>query len=400
MKILAVIQRYHPVIGGSENLAKNFLDYMSKNHSVTVYTTNADDIQSFWYKNSTRISDDNDLEYDVVRNDFLVPTEIKYDEIVKEFPFITNYPGPFSPKMWNELVCKKIDFDLIYVTSFPHDHVFPAYVASKKWNIPIIITPLIHQEFPELYLTSTKLTMLNNSDAVFVISESEKNTLIHRGVKENKISIIQPYTNLVFQEKTENGFRKKFSIGDNKIVLFIGSRSFVKGTIHVIEALKKIWKEKSDTVLVLIGPATEEYKEFYSKLPNNIQEKIIDLGIIDEEVKRDVISECDLLVLPSKSESFGLVYLEAWMYEKPVIGCNIPPISNLIDDKKNGLLVEFGNVNQLKDSILYLLNNSTISQEYGRDGKNKALKLNSLENLKSFEEKCLSVKDSFRNKKL
>ena len=55
MKILTVIQRYHPVIGGSENLAKSLMDYMAKNHDVTVYTTSADDIQSFWYTGSKKI---------------------------------------------------------------------------------------------------------------------------------------------------------------------------------------------------------------------------------------------------------------------------------------------------------------------------------------------------------
>jgi len=399
MKVVGVIQRYYPAVGGSENLAKNFLDYMSKNHTVTVYTTNAENIQSFWYNNSKTLSIDSGLNYNVVRNDFLIPTKIKYDQLVKEFPFISSYPGPFSPKMWNDLVFKKFDCDLIYATSFPYDHIFPAYIAAKKWNIPIIITPLIHQEFPELYLTATKLTMLNNADSIFVISDSEKKVLVNKGVNEEKISIIQPFINLVSEEKIKNDFRDKFSIGKNKIVLFVGSKSFVKGIIHLIEALTKVWQKKSDVILVVIGPTTEEFRKFYSKLPESIKKKIIDLGITDEKTKKDAISECDLLALPSKSESFGLVYLEAWMYEKPVIGCNILPISDMIENKKNGLLVEFGNINQLKDSILELLDNPSLSQKYGKDGKNKALKLNSQDNLKSFEEKCLSVVDSFRNKK-
>ena len=390
MNILAVTQRYYPVIGGTENLAKSFLDYLSKNHSITVYTTNAKDIQSFWFKDLDKVSGNVQLDYDVVRYDFLTPTDIKFDEKVRNFPFITSYPGPFSPKMWNDLVVKKIDYDLIFVTSFPHDHVIPAYVASKKWKIPLIIMPLIHQEFPELYLNSIKLTMLNNSQAVFVISESEKKILTKNGIDEGKMTVIHPFVHEVSQSP-KTSFRKKYNIENKKIILFIGSRSFVKGITYLLEVLKQIWKENSDSVLVVVGPSTEKYEEAYSKLPEHIRKRIIDFGIVDEEIKKNVLSECEMLVLPSKSESFGLVFLEAWMHEKPVIGCNLAPVSELVEHKKNGLLVEFGNIEQLKKAILYLLNNPDVSSKFGKNGKNKALKLNSKENLEIFEKKCLSI---------
>ena len=81
MKILCVIQRFDPVIGGTEILAKNFMDFLSKTHEVTVYTTTALDIESFWKKNNknTTISG-NSNNYEIKRCDFLTPTEIKFDD--------------------------------------------------------------------------------------------------------------------------------------------------------------------------------------------------------------------------------------------------------------------------------------------------------------------------------
>jgi len=396
--ILVITQRFFPAIGGAENLAKIFLDHLSINHKITVYTTNAKEIQSFWYEDSEKIKEFEPYEYSIQRCGFLIPTQIKHDKITTDFPFMTNYPGPFSPKMWNDLVLNKIDYDLIYVTSFPHDHIIPAYIAAKKWGIPIIFTPLIHQEFPELYLTSIKLTMLNNSDSIFVISESEKNILIKNGIDKNKIFIIHPFLSNKTNDSKDN-LREKFSLINKKIILFIGSKSFVKGIIHVIESLKLIWKKDDESVLVVLGPSTEEYDKYYSELPHEIRERIIDLGIVDENTKRNALAECDFLVLPSKSESFGLVYIEAWLNCKSVIGCNIPPVSELIEQKKDGLLVEFGNIEQLKDSILYLINNPDIAKKFGVEGKKKADTLNSKNNLKMFEEKCISVVKTFKNKK-
>ena len=394
MNILAVIQRYHPIIGGSENLAKSHLDYLSVNHNVTVFTTTAKEIQSFWYKDSPRLQQNNNLDNNVKQFDFLVPTDIKYEkEQNSNFPFVNSYPGPFSPQLWNELLLKEINYDLIYVTSFPHDHIIPAYIAAKKWNIPIIITPLMHQEFPEMYLTATKLTMLNSSDAIFVLSESEKKILINQGIDNNKISMIKPALDIISDEKHDKDFSTV------KKVVFIGSKSFVKGIIHLIEAMKKVWKNRNDVVLVLIGPDTIEFNEYFKKLPNKIQKKIIDKNITSTKERNNILSSCDMLVLPSKSESFGLVYFEAWLFEKPVIGCNVLPISEIIEDKKNGLLVEFGNVKKLSDAINFLLDNPSICKKYGANGLEKAKPYNSENNLKDFEKKCISIVENFKHKK-
>ncbi|MDH3825593.1 MAG: hypothetical protein OES14_07350, partial [Nitrosopumilus sp.] len=114
MKILCLIQRFFPVIGGSEFLTKTYMDHLSKKHKVTVYTTNAFDIDAFWDKNAKKIKNDNSVNYEIKRFDFLTPSQIVHDDNLENFPIPSNHPGPFSPKLWTELVLKKIDYDLIY----------------------------------------------------------------------------------------------------------------------------------------------------------------------------------------------------------------------------------------------------------------------------------------------
>jgi len=102
-----------------------------------------------------------------------------------------------------------------------------------------------------------------------------------------------------------------------------------------------------------------------------------------------------VLVLPSNSESFGLVYLEAWYHKKPVIGCRIGAVSEVIDDGKNGLLVQFGNAKELAEKILYLLHNPSIAEEFGENGKKKLEAYTPEKSLKAFEEKCEKVISDF-----
>jgi len=192
MRILCVIQRYFPALGGSEILAKKFMDYLSKKHQVTVYTTNVDDISGFWNKESEKVRTPLSENYPVERFDVVTTSELKSDASLRLFPWALNHPGPFIPKLWENIVTKKVDFDLIFVTAFPYDHIIPSYLASKKWKIPLIIAPLIHQELPELFLTSLRLMILKNSNAIIAVTNSEKQCLEKFGVSKDKIFVIPP----------------------------------------------------------------------------------------------------------------------------------------------------------------------------------------------------------------
>jgi glycosyltransferase involved in cell wall biosynthesis len=397
LKILCVVQRYYPVIGGAENLMKSIMDYLSQNHDVTVYTTTAKDIEAFWDPSAETTNEENLFNYTVKRFRITTPTEIKFDDKINSFYIVANHPGPFCPDLWQELVFKKIDFDLIIAASYPYDHIIPAYVASKKWNIPLIIYPMIHQEFVDLFLNSIKLTMLENADAIIVNTLSEKKILVELGVTESKISQNYPITHIIETNHSDpEGFRKKFlSNPHSNMILYAGSKSMVKGIIHLIEAMKKLWLKIPDTYLVMMGPTTKEFDTYFRKLSLKFRSKIIDLGTVDEQTKKDAFAACDVFALPSKSESFGIVYVEAWMFEKPVIGCNIASTSEVIENKKNGLLVDFGNIKQLAGAIEFLIKHPDIRKEYGKAGKKKATNYTDKDNLKSFEEKCVRVVKSY-----
>ena len=158
----------------------------------------------------------------------------------------------------------------------------------------------------------------------------------------------------------------------------------------------ELWKKRQDLVLLQIGPKTKEFEEYYSKLPRKFQKNIIDLDITNDQTKYKAIGSSTIVALPSKSESFGLVYFEAWLSEKPVIGCDIEPVSEIINHKQNGMLVKFGNNEELMNTISYLIDNPDICKQYGASGKEKAKLYTSKDNLKIFEEKCLSVINNFK----
>jgi len=371
MKILCVIQRYYPIIGGAEYHVKQFMDYLSKNHDVTIFTTTADDLKSFWNKDAKKIHQYDSDNYKVKRFDILTPSEVNWDKYAQDFPLALSHPGPFSPKLWEELVINKIDYDLIFASSFPFDHILPAYVASKKWKIPIIIMPLTHSEYPDAFFSATRLSMLYNADGIVVSTNYEKKILETKAIEGNKISVILPPLFIKSNvELNPEKFRKKIGLlPDEKVVLYLGAKGKSKGIFSLIDAMNIVWKSNLQVRLVVAGSASNEFNKYCAKLSKKNKAKILDLGLVSEEDKQNAFCSCDVLVLPSKSESFGLVYLEAWYHQKPVIGCKIGAVLDVIDDGKNGLLVEFGNAKELAEKILYLIQNPSIAKKFGEHGK-------------------------------
>lgn len=391
MKILCVIQRFYPVIGGGEIYTKHLLDYLSKKHKISVFTTNASDIHAFWNKNAEKILEDPINEYPIKRFEILTPSEFPPYDKWRDFPLASNYPGPFSPDLWIELVTEKIDFDLIIGAGYPYDHILPAFFASKKWNIPLILIPFVHSEFPELHLTGFRLNILKNSDAITVLSNSEKKILIENGITSEKIKIITPGVNT--KEISDPIKFKKQNLIDQatKLILFVGLKSKEKGLFTLIEAMKKVWRIEPNTKLILIGPSTPEFINYFSNLNHNFKKKIIDLGIVDETTKNTAMSICDIFTIPSKSESFGMVILEAWYYKKPVISTNISPINEIITNKKNGILVNYNNVDELFESIVLLIKNDKLKVDLGKKGFSELKKYDWNKSNIEFEEICNNI---------
>lgn len=390
MKILFVVQRFPPAVGGTEMLAEKLVEFLSETNEVTVYTTNAIDLDSFWNPHA-KLIETNDLKkkYVIRRYNVLTPSEV--DDDLRKFPFSISMPGPFSPKMWEDIINFGPSFDLIIVSSFPYNHVIPAYHVAQKSKIPIIVMPHIHLQFPEIYLTGLRLALINQSNAIVVNTNAEKNSLIENNIQKERIHIIPPSieSNSWSDIKPIDLCSKIGIKPDSIIILFVGNKTKEKGIMFLIGSLKRLWKKLSNIELVLIGPSTLEYREYIKNQPPNVKDHIHDLGIVTEEEKQSVFKSCDVLALPSQSESFGISYLEAWMCKKPVIACNIDAVKDVITDSNDGILVDFNDKEQLCKALEKLVVDSKLRDNLGMSGFQKIdLKYNQKNNFIKFESLC------------
>ena len=95
--------------------------------------------------------------------------------------------------------------------------------------------------------------------------------------------------------------------------------------------------------------------------------------------------KCSFLVVPSRSEGFGMVAVEGMACSKPVIATKVGGLEEIVIDGYNGLLVEKNNPNDLKEKILELINNEELRKTLGKNGKEFSKKFSWIKCAESFK---------------
>jgi glycosyltransferase involved in cell wall biosynthesis len=99
--------------------------------------------------------------------------------------------------------------------------------------------------------------------------------------------------------------------------------------------------------------------------------RILNLNDLTDEEKQDALAACDVLCVPSKGESFGMVYFEAWAYGKPVVGLDLPVLRETIKANEAGILVR-ERFDELADAVCQLLGDFQLRHEMGKNGRKAA----------------------------
>jgi glycosyltransferase involved in cell wall biosynthesis len=276
--------------------------------------------------------------------------------------------GPYLSDMKKEL--EKEKDGIIHVTAFPFSLMWQVWKVCQELSKPFVCTPLIHFEDPN-HKNSLLWKTLMDASSVIACSNFEKNKMTEFGVHPSKIHLIPMGINLAeWGNPDGERFRRKYRLHGKKMVLFAGTKGYNKGAISLLQAVEEIRHKIKEVMLVSIGLSTEEWYREKNLLS---EDHHLDLGYIAEEEKRDAFDACDLFVMPSRYDSFGIVYLEAWQCGKPVIGAKVGAIPEIIEDGGDGLLVEFGRTDQLASAILHLLNHPDLRKEMGEKGGKKVI---------------------------
>lgn len=157
-----------------------------------------------------------------------------------------------------------------------------------------------------------------------------------------------------------------------KIILFVGVLKLVKGVRYLIEAMTTIKQKEPLARLLIVGDGEE--RRALEKLTDsfNLKDCVSFVGRVPNEAVPQYMATSDVFVLPSLSESFGIVNLEAMASGLPIVATKVAGIPATITNGENGFLVEARNPKEIAQKVLLLLQDEGLRERIGERNRQKA----------------------------
>jgi glycosyltransferase involved in cell wall biosynthesis len=353
MKIALVTHTFFPQsTGGREKYVYYLAKKLSeKNHKVEVFTS----------------SDSLTKSYDEFKNSNLI---VHYFPTFR-FPISMGYYR-INPTMLLKLL--KTDVDVIHAHEYCHFTTYMSVLAARIKKLPFILTEHgypdqigITKNLVRLYNKIILPQIVSKSKRIIAVSNFIKKELISRyNVPSEKISVVYNSIDLEDYKIKDDTFRKKYNLENKKIILAIGRLIKEKGFQNLIKAIPIIKRKVPEAVVVIIGP-NNYYKPELMRL-SKTTENVIFTNTISEDMLKSAISSSDVISIPSLYEPFGIVALEAMAYEKPIVASKVGGLSEVLNES-NSSLVKPGDVKELANEIINLLNNKKLSIKLGEKAK-------------------------------
>ena len=238
--------------------------------------------------------------------------------------------------------------DLIHAhVSYPGGYI--ASVLGREFSIPYVLTEHMSPfPFPSLLRNGRPLPVIDeaftHAKAVISVSPSAAERIASFGYQIPRI-----IPNVV----DERRFHLGASTTSKRIFFTLCGLSDQKGIDHLLEAIA-LWDPPPDQYEFRIGgdgPMRAAYQDMADNL--GIADRVRWLGPVSREAAPQLFRDCHIYIMPSRHESFGVVYAEAIASGKPVIAtrCGGP---EYIVTERNGLLVEIGDIPGLVKAMKYI----------------------------------------------
>ena len=208
--------------------------------------------------------------------------------------------------------------------------------------------------------------LLKSSDRIVTPSEGYKKDVARAFPKlEGKITCIYNGVNLCELQVVTNELCKSVKL---PYLLCIAMHNEKKGLDVLLYAFAELQKTHPflDLVLVGDGPLTHQLKVLAARLA--IIDKVKFLGRQGRSRVAELLRDCEVFVLPSRSEPFGIVLIEAMAFRKPIVSTRVGGIPEIIEDRKNGILVEPDAPNALAEAICMVLGDKDLRSTIAENG--------------------------------
>lgn len=285
-------------------------------------------------------------------------------------------------------LCLKEKPTKLLLTKWTHEGII-GYILKKIFGLPYIT--IVHGsevlKFKDTPLVRNLLLMiLKASDRVIAISRYTKRLVKDLGIENEKVSVVNNSLNLEEYDLDPDSEEiiRKYGIKGKRVLLTVSRLVSRKGHDRVLEVIREFEDEFPNLVYLIVGDGPNRANLVKLIKDYGLSSKVKLLGFVDKGELCKLYNCCDVFIMPSRVEKnkdvegFGIAFLEANLYGKPVIGGKSGGIPDAIIDGETGLLVDPWDSEDIKEKLVTLLKDEKLRERLGKKGKERILgKLNS-----------------------
>lgn len=237
------------------------------------------------------------------------------------------------------------------------------YVIPKEDNIKIIGSQHNPITYNRIYSLIRKLALVKLDKYILINKTMQEDILLHYNL-DNTCVIENP-----------NEINSQITNLKNKTVLAVGRLTEQKQFDILIDIWSKIYSNDITWKLKIVGEGPLKDTLLYKIKEYKLEDSVILQGFnnnIEEEYKN-----ADILVMTSKYEGFGLVLVEAQSCGLPTIAFDCPTgPKNIINDGKDGYLIEYNNINDFSKKLYKLMNDKVLRESFSKNAIENSARFN------------------------
>lgn len=351
MKIIQTNKAYFPKVGGIETTITTLSEGLVNGFSAEVIALVCNEKKSISTINRT------------IRG-----VNVKY---LANFGFIASLP--MSPSYFKAI--SKLEGDILHIHEpFPWADLALRLLPGIRKNFSKVVvswhSDIIRQKWVLSVYKKYIINLLNVADKIIVSNDSLIKNSSFLPEYKSKCTVIPIGTDISWAKKSQIkvDFEK---ISAEKSILFVGRLVYYKGIEYLIEAMSSI--NKAHLTIIGSGPLKNRIIQQIKNL--NLQNKVFLIPEVDETKLHMYFNECDIFVLPSveKSETYGIVQIEAMACGKPIISTELGTGTSFINQNDvTGIVVPPRDSNILAKAINKLLENDNFRLTLGNNAKRRA----------------------------
>jgi glycosyltransferase involved in cell wall biosynthesis len=278
------------------------------------------------------------------------------------------YLGPVMPRLRSSL--DALAPAAVYASAFPYLHMHQLATWGAERRVPVVLHGAIHPDERWAFSRASIRRSSLRAAGYAANTAYEARYVEGLGVPRERITVVGAGVDA--EALTAAAPARHPDSNEPRRVLYLGHLASRKGLDSVVRALAAIWARHPDVEVVVAGKTTGETEELRrAAFENSAGRALRWLPDVSEDEKAALLAGASLVLYPSRAESFGIVFLEAWAFGVPVIGCRAGAVPDVVDDGVTGLLVPPADADALAAGVTRLLDDPAAAGRMGAEGQRR-----------------------------